>query len=165
MAGGSAAGGATAGGAAAGGAVADGAVAEYVCAIIHKNIIHQSVTRHHRPPPSFVHCTRDNLWRQTEKIFWSKNHGYWRINQGLDGNWNKMGRPKVTDIGNDTAVFTYGHSTIYFGGTKVSSLYWYIFRIHSSITQSYQNSHTFENAYIKEMLKNPSQKPLQNSPF
>ena len=42
-----------------------------------------------------------------EKIFRSKNQGYWRIKQGLDGNRTKMGGPKVADIENNTVAFPY----------------------------------------------------------
>ena len=40
----------------------------------------------------------ENKWWQTEEIFWSKNQGYRRINQGSDGSWTKIGRPKVPNI-------------------------------------------------------------------
>ena len=35
---------------------------------------------------------------------WHKNQGIRRINQGSDGNWTEIGKPKVTDIDYNTVV-------------------------------------------------------------
>ena len=39
-----------------------------------------------------------------EEIYQSKNQGYRRIKQGLDGNNTKIGRPKFTDIDYNTVA-------------------------------------------------------------
>ena len=49
----------------------------------------------------------ENQQRQTEERYRNKNQGYWRIKQGSDGNHTKIGRPKVTDIENNTVAFPY----------------------------------------------------------
>ena len=62
------------------------------------------------PPPPHLRTTHviskatdgEKQLRHTEEIFCSKNEGYRRIKQGLDGNLTKKGSPKVTDIDYNT---------------------------------------------------------------
>ena len=62
------------------------------------------------PPPlptSFAHCVRNNIWWQTDGIFWSKNQEYQYINHVLEGNCTKKGRLKLTDTENNTVELPY----------------------------------------------------------
>ena len=46
-----------------------------------------------------------------EEVYWHKKQGIWRIKQGLDLNWNEIGRPKVTKIDYNTVAPFYNISS------------------------------------------------------
>ena len=64
------------------------------------------------PPPPPHSCTAGALQGHERRQpmaadrgnIWSKNQEYWRIHQGLDGNWTNTGRPKVTNIEYNTVA-------------------------------------------------------------
>ena len=67
------------------------------------------------PPPTSLRTAHalsidtngDKQRWNTEEIYQSKNKAFRRIKQGLDRNWTKIGRPKVTDIYYNTVAHFY----------------------------------------------------------
>ena len=59
-------------------------------------------------PPPLIHAplARQHTAADGGEIIWSKNHGYCCIKQVLNGNRNKVGTLRVSDIENKIVAFT-----------------------------------------------------------